>query len=150
GGFAQQVALKIVESAALDAQARERFDREREIIARLRHPGIASLYDGGETPEGVPFYTMELVEGRNLWEHCCDNGATIEDRVALLIEVGKALAYAHQNLIVHRDIKPSNILVTADRQLKLLDFGIAKLLNPAPGTTMTQAALGPMTPEYAA
>ena len=149
-GFAQRVAMKIVEGVGSSAAGRERFDREREIIARLRHAGIASLLDGGATAEGIPYYTMEFVEGCSIADYCTGNALTLEQRVRLLIEVASALAYAHQNLIVHRDIKPTNILLTADGRPKLLDFGIAKLLGNDADAGATRAAIGPMTPEYAA
>jgi len=150
GDFVQKVALKIVEGAGINSAVRARFERERQILASLRHPNIASLFDGGVTPEGLPYYTMEWVQGTDLAEYCREYLPTIEERVCLLIKVATALAYAHLHLVVHRDIKPSNILVTAEGDPKLLDFGIAKLMGEAAGATMTQGTAGPMTREYAA
>ena len=147
GGFRQRVAIKIVEGVV--GSMRERFDRERQIIARLRHPCIASLYDGGETEDAL-YYTMELIEGESIADYLQKETGTVEERVRLLLQVATALRYAHQNLVVHRDIKPSNILVTADGKVKLLDFGIAKLLTSDAEFAMTKAPLGPMTPGYAA
>jgi serine/threonine-protein kinase len=144
-----RVALKVVRAEAVSPAARERFERERQILARLVHPHIASLYDGGQTAEGQPFYTMEYVDGVPVTDYCRDCLHDVPSRVRLLIDVAGALACAHQNLVVHRDIKPSNILVDASGQAKLLDFGIAKPLGEGAGA-MTQTALGPMTPEYAA
>ena len=107
----------------------ERFQAERQILARLEHPGIARLYDGGLTADERPFMVMEYVEGRTITEFCALTHANLQYRLRLFIQVCDAVSYAHQNLIVHRDLKPSNILVTADGTVKLLDFGIAKLLN---------------------
>ena len=151
GKFAQQVALKVVQ-AGIGASARERFERERRILAGLIHPNIALLYDGGELPDGQAFFTMEYVDGVPITLYCVEADRDVEARVRLLRTVASTLAFAHRNLVVHRDIKPSNILVTDDGQLKLLDFGIAKLIGAGatdPALTLTAAA-GPMTPDYAA
>ena len=148
-GFAQCVALKLVRQALGSAAARERFERERQILAGLKHPGIASLFDGGETAHGHAFYTMEFVEGETVTDYCRKHRLTVAASVRLLLQVAAALAYAHQNLIVHRDIKPSNVLVTAEGRAKLVDFGLAKVLASSTEATMTQAGIGPMTPAYA-
>ena len=152
GKFSQQVALKVVQ-AGIGASARERFERERRILAGLVHPNIALLYDGGELDDGQAFYTMEYVDGVPITLFCVEAGLDVEARVRLLRTVASTLAFAHRNLVVHRDIKPSNILVTDDGQAKLLDFGIAKLIGAGastdPALTLT-AATGPMTPDYAA
>src|SRR4029078_6875504 len=152
GKFTQQVALKVVQ-AGIGASARERFERERRILAGLVHPNIALLYDGGELDDGQAFYTMEYVDGVPITLFCVEADLDIEARIRLLRTVGSTLAFAHRTLVVHRDIKPSNILVTDDGQVKLLDFGIAKLIgagaSPAPALTLTSAT-GPMTPDYAA
>jgi serine/threonine-protein kinase len=150
GGFTQRVALKVVERFASRQSARVRFERERRILATLRHPGIASLFDGGETADGLPYYTMELMEGSRIDEYCCAHVPSLRGRVELLLQVAAALTHAHRHLVVHRDIKPGNILVTADGHVKLLDFGIAKLLGDDDDATATQTALGPMTREFAA
>ena len=150
GGFGQQVALKIIEGGRLRVEVLDRFEQEREILAKLHHPHIASLFDGGNTPQGLLYYTMEWVGGEDIASYCCEHLHTVEARVTLLLDVASALAYAHQNLVIHRDIKPTNILVTEGGYVKLLDFGIAKLVGTASGKAMTEAAVGPMTPEYAA
>jgi eukaryotic-like serine/threonine-protein kinase len=147
GNFEQRVAIKLLQREA--AAQMERFQAERQILARLEHPGIARLYDGGITDDGRPFMAMEYVEGRPITEYCQLTHATFEQRLALFIQVCDAVAYAHRNLVVHRDLKPSNILVKADGTVKLLDFGIAKLLD-ASRARVTQAAAAPMTPICAA
>ena len=147
GGFTQHVALKIVHGTMGLALGRDRFDRERQVLAGMRHRHIAALLDGGTTADGLPWYAMEWVDGSLITDHCRRRVHTVEARVALLMAVAEALAHAHRNLVVHRDIKPSNILVTEDGMVKLLDFGIAKLLD---GSHATRAAVGPMTPEFAA
>src|SRR5262249_21680131 len=129
-----------------------RFRTERQILATLEHPNIARLLDGGETPDGLPYVVIEYVPGIPLDEYCCANHLSLAQKLELFSHVCAAVQHAHRNLIVHRDLKPSNILVTTDGQVKLLDFGIGKLLdtstmpNAAP---MTVAAERLMTPEYA-
>ena len=149
-GFAQRVALKLVRQAFGNRAARERFERERQILAALKHPGIALLFDGGESNDGSAFYTMEYVDGEAITDYCASQKLNVTERVHLLGQIATALAYAHQNLIVHRDVKPSNVLVTRDGHVKLVDFGLAKLVDQRAGVTMTQAGIGPMTPAYAA
>lgn len=148
--FAQRVALKQIRADFGGADVSERFLREREILARLVHPHIAQLHDGGVADDGTPYFTLEYVEGEPITQYCDAQRLSVQKRVALLIEVCAAVAYAHRNLVVHRDLKPSNILVTNDGGVKLLDFGIAKMLDvePAAGLTATHARL--MTREYAA
>ena len=146
--FTHRVALKVMRQGMTSPAMRERFERERQILAGLVHPNIGTLFEGGETPEGQPYYTMEYVEGVPITDYCRERNLPLERRVALLIDVAMALSHAHQSLVVHRDIKPSNILVTADGRVKLLDFGIAKLVGVEDADT--HAAFGPMTPEYAA
>ncbi len=147
GNFEQRVAIKLLQRDA--AGQMERFQAERQILARLEHPGIARLYDGGVTEDGRPFMAMEYVEGRPITEYCQVTHASFEQRLALFVQVCDAVAYAHRNLIVHRDLKPSNILVTPNGAVKLLDFGIAKLLD-AQRARVTHAAQTPMTPICAA
>jgi eukaryotic-like serine/threonine-protein kinase len=147
GDFEQRVAIKLLQREA--AAQLERFQVERQILARLEHPGIARLYDGGVTGDRRPFMVMEYVEGRSITEYCELGHAGFEERLKLFVQVCDAVAYAHRNLIVHRDLKPSNILVTSGGAIKLLDFGIAKLLDPQLAA-MTQAAVAPMTPICAA
>jgi eukaryotic-like serine/threonine-protein kinase len=149
-GFAQSVALKVVRTTLASQVARDRFERERQILAGLRHEGIALLFDGGQTPEGHSFYTMEHVDGETISDYCTRRDEPTTGRVRLLLQVATILAYAHQNLVVHRDIKPSNVLVTREGRVKLIDFGLAKLLDEHLLPTMTQTGLGPMTPVYAA
>jgi serine/threonine-protein kinase len=150
--FEQPVAIKILRSGPEDTEAMLRFRAERQILARLKHSNIARLYDGGSTPDGRPFLVMELVEGLPIDEFCDRNRSTLDERLALFRKVCAAVHYAHQNLLVHRDLKPDNILVAADGEPKLLDFGIAKQLGPTdergtPGPTRTGLRL--MTPSYA-
>src|ERR1700742_2260768 len=147
GAFQQRVAVKVMQRGAVAEVAR--FQAEREILARLEHPGIARLLDGGVTDDGRPYMTMEFVEGRSITDYCRLINATLEQRLGLFLQVCDAVAYAHRNLVVHRDLKPSNILVTPNGTVKLLDFGIAKLLD-AQRARVTQAAATPMTPICAA
>ena len=152
GQFDQRVAVKVVKRGTDTDFARERFTRERHILAQLDHPNIARLLDGGTTADGRPYFVMEYVEGRAISDHCEANRLSIDERLKLFRQVCAAAQFAHQKLIAHRDLKPSNILVTEDGTVKLLDFGIAKLLasDPALGAvTRTETALRAMTPEYA-
>ena len=150
GDFVQRLALKLVRADFAGREARERFLRERSFLARLVHPHIAQFHDGGLTADGSPYFTLEYVEGEPITAWCDARRLDVRQRTALALQVCAAVAYAHRNLIVHRDLKPSNILVDADGEAKLLDFGIAKLLDAegAEGQTATQSRL--MTPEYAA
>jgi len=150
--FAKRVAVKVCKATLLGEAIRERFRRERQILARLEHPNIARILDGGTTEEGSPYFVMEYVEGLPLDRYVVERQLGLEERLRLFCEVCQAVAYAHRNLVVHRDLKPSNILVDAEGNVKLLDFGIAKLLaeetEGAPEKTRT--LLQAMTPEYAA
>jgi serine/threonine-protein kinase len=150
GDFVQRVALKLVRADFVSEEMRSRFLRERNFLARLVHPHIAQLHDGGVAADGTPYFTLEYIEGEPITRYCDAHALDIRQRVALMLQVCSAVAYAHRNLIVHRDLKPSNIFVTADGEAKLLDFGIAKLVDPevTEGQTATQARM--MTPEYAA
>src|SRR5262249_34794928 len=149
--FDQQVAIKVIKRGMDTDFVRDRFSRERRILARLEHPHIARLMDGGATQDGLPYFVMEYVEGRTISEYCEANQLSIPERLKLFRQVCAAAQFAHQNLVVHRDIKPSNILVTPDGAPKLLDFGIAKLIDPElsddPARTMTELRM--MTPDYA-
>lgn len=152
GAYVQQVALKILVCGLDTREQRRRFVQERQILAALDHPAIARLLDGGLTPDGRPFFAMEYIEGQPIDRYCDERRLTIEERLRLVREVLAAVSYAHRNLVVHRDIKPSNILVTTDGRVKLLDFGIAKVLDgatllPTGPPTCTEGRL--MTPEYA-
>jgi serine/threonine-protein kinase len=146
------VALKVMRSGLdQDSVLRRRFVEERQILATLDHPGIARLLEGGVTADGHPWFAMEYVDGISLDRYATANALTIPAKLALFLQVADAVAFAHRNLIVHRDLKPSNILVTADGTVKLLDFGIAKLLAPsvAGEPPITRTGYQPFTPEYA-
>ena len=149
--FDKLAAVKIVRRGPDLAEVLRRFRQERQILARLEHPNIARMLDGGSTVDGLPFLVMEYVEGLPITEYCDSRGASIEDRCRLLLPVCDALRHAHRNLVVHRDLKPSNILVTAEGIPKLLDFGIAKLLEPEPAAGHQTATMfpRPLTPDYA-
>jgi eukaryotic-like serine/threonine-protein kinase len=145
--FEKRVALKLVDLGTA-AEIVRRFRAERQILAHLDHPNIAKLLDGGTTQDGRPYFVMEYVEGRPIDEVCAV--LPLRERLALFREVCAAVHFAHQNLVVHRDLKPGNILVTADGAPKLLDFGIAKLLDPQRGdSSLTELGLRPMTLRYA-
>jgi serine/threonine protein kinase len=159
GQFEQLVALKLVRSGPFGGEIHGRFLRERQILARLQHPNIARLLDGGVTSDGRPYFAMEYVAGEPITKYCDTRSLDVPHRLALFTAVCDAVQYAHQSLVVHRDLKPSNTLVTRDGQVKLLDFGIAKVLQDeqeergAPGSgeaPLTRLGSGPMTPEYAA
>ena len=126
--FQQQVAIKLIGRVAGGALAR-RFRAERQILANLNHPNIARLLDGGAGDDGVPYLAMEYIDGIRLDRYCDEHRLDVRQRLQLFQQVCAAVQYAHQHLVVHRDIKPSNILVTAEGSPKLLDFGIAKLLD---------------------
>ena len=146
GAYAQRAALKLIRSGADGPAARERFLRERQTLARLQHPHVASLLDGGFSAQGDPYFVMEYVDGLPIDRWCDERALGLRERVALFLQVLDAVQYAHRNLVVHRDLKPSNLLVTADGQVKLLDFGIAKQLEGADATRTADRAL---TFEYA-
>ncbi len=147
GAFQHKVAIKLIRTGAGSSSTLRRFRQERQILARLQHPNIARLLDGGALDDGTPYLVMEYVEGTPLTTWCREHNATMEEKLRLFQEVCGAVDYAHRNLIVHRDLKPGNILVTADGTPKLLDFGIAKLLDRDQGQTTTIA--GALTPQYA-
>jgi tetratricopeptide (TPR) repeat protein len=148
--YQQTVALKLVELGILHSDIGDRFLGERQILARLNHPNIARLFDGGRTDDGLPYFVMEYVAGVPIDRYCQEHELQTRDRLRLMKEVCAAVQYAHQNLIIHRDLKPSNILVGEDGRPKLLDFGIAKLLEPeTPGAALTRLRERVMTPEHA-
>jgi non-specific serine/threonine protein kinase/serine/threonine-protein kinase len=151
GEFDQQVAIKIIRQAIAEAEIINRFKRERQILASLNHPNIAKLLDGGVSADGLPFLAMEYVEGDAITKFANGENSNLEERLKLFLKVCAAVSYAHRNLIVHRDLKPSNILVTKDGEPKLLDFGLAKLLdeNLSNDVTQTQTAFRALTPAYA-
>jgi len=152
GQFDQQVAIKIMSSQLLSPDAVTRFKSERQILADLSHPRIAQLHDGGTTDDGLPYLVMEYVDGLPVDDYCNEHELSIDARLQLFRKICDAVDYAHRNLIVHRDLKPSNILVDENGEPKLLDFGIAKLINTSPAeatVAMTREGTRAMTPEYA-
>ena len=151
--FERKVAVKIISAGQETPIVHQRFLSERQILARFDHPNIARLFEGGTTVDGRPFFVLEYVDGLPLDVHCETHHLTLEERLRLFFDVCSAVAYAHQNLVVHRDLKPSNILVDRENKPKLLDFGIAKLLDPSAmpfELEPTRTTLRPMTPSYAA
>ena len=146
------VALKVMRNGLdQDRVLLRRFTEERQILATLEHPGVARLLEGGVTSEGHPWFAMEYVDGVPLDRYVAARALSIHDKLRLFLQIADAVAYAHRNLIVHRDLKPSNILVTSTGAIKLLDFGIAKLLAPSAGgdAPITRTGFQPFTPEYA-
>jgi eukaryotic-like serine/threonine-protein kinase len=150
--FEKEVAIKLVRVGYASNFVLQRFRAERQILATLEHPNIARLIDGGVTEEGQPYLVMELVEGQPIDQYCESQSLPIAQRLRLFRDVCGAVSYAHQRLVVHRDLKPSNILVTAEGTIKLLDFGIAKILQPplADGATAeaTRTVLRALTPAF--
>ena len=149
-GYTQRVALKLLRVGLRDPVEQARFRRERRILARLEHPAIARLIDGGFTPEGVPWFALEYIEGENIARWCDARRLGVAERLRLFVEVCDAVDAAHRALIVHRDLKPANILVDAQGRPHLLDFGIAKLLDDSEGEDDTRTGLRRLTPAYAA
>lgn len=151
--YSAQVAVKVVENALMHDDIAKRFQAERQILANLNHPHIARLLDAGETRTGQPFLVMEYVHGEPIDKYCDSRQLPLKERLQLFIKVCAAVQYAHQNLIVHRDLKPGNILVTPDGTPKLLDFGIAKLMDAsakaAAELALTRVNDRVLTPEYA-
>ncbi|REJ74851.1 MAG: serine/threonine protein kinase [Acidobacteria bacterium] len=148
GSYDQVVALKVLRWELADGSGVARFHRERQILARLDHPGITRLLDGGVTEDGLPYLVMEWVDGVPLPQYCETSGIDLEGRIELFLQVLDAVAHAHRAAVIHRDLKPSNILVTADGRVKLLDFGISKLADEA-DEGLTQQGFSPMTPHWA-
>ncbi len=147
--YDKQVAIKVVQRHLLGATTIARFHNERQILARLEHPSIARLFDGGTTEDGRPYLVMELVVGEPIDTYCEHHQLSVAQRLELFAQVCSALALAHRNLVVHRDLKPSNVLVGADGVPKLLDFGIAKLLGDDLSGGLTRTSSAPMTPRFA-
>jgi len=151
GELTQEVALKIVRASMLSESMLLRFRNERQILAKLEHPNIARLFDGGTSDDGLPYFVMEYIRGKSIIEYCVENNLGVRERLALFSTVCDAVQHAHGNLVIHRDLKPSNILVTREGIVKLLDFGIAKVLERDGGVedqtkTFTGATL--FTPDY--
>ncbi|MCD9185177.1 MAG: protein kinase [Pyrinomonadaceae bacterium] len=148
--FKQRVALKVIKRGMDTDAILSRFRHEQKILSSLEHPFIARFLDGGMTDDGLPFYAMEYVEGTFIDDYCHKKELSIEAKLKLFRQVCAAVQYAHQNLVIHRDLKPSNILVTGDESIKLLDFGIGKILTPESEAGIgTATELGMMTPAYA-
>ena len=148
GQFEQRVAVKLIHHATPGLI--RRFLEERRILALLEHPGIARLIDGGVTPGGLPYFAMELIDGEPLTRYCDRHDLSLHQRLELLDQVCDAVSYAHHHLIIHRDLKPGNILVTPAGRVKLLDFGIAKVLSGGNGGPHPDTQVPAMTPEFAA
>ncbi len=150
--YKKVVALKFVRAGQYSSEVFARFKNERQILAGLDHPNLAKLLDGGTSDEGMPYFVMELIEGRPITEYCDEHGLSTRERLSLFLQVCAAVHYAHQRLIIHRDIKPGNILVTADGIPKLLDFGIAKIVESgqeADEAPATLTGFRVLTPRYA-
>ncbi len=151
GQFEQEVALKLVRGDLDSGEIVRRFLAERQILARLDHPNIARLLDGGVADDGRPYFALELVEGETITRFADERRLDLRARIRLVVEAGRAVAAAHSRLIVHRDLKPSNILVGSDGRVRLLDFGIAKLLDAGgEEASSTRTTVLPLTPAYAA
>ena len=147
GAFEQRVAIKVLRGAIASEVARQQFSVERQILARLTHPNIAALHDGGTLSGGLPYFVLEYVEGKPLHDYLSESNPPWRERIETFVKIVDAVAYAHRSLIIHRDIKPSNIVVQPDGEPKLLDFGIAKSLeNPAPNDHTVGSA---HTPRFA-
>ena len=147
--YEQRVAVKVVHPGVDPDLVRQRFTAERRILARLEHPGISRFVDAGFTDGGDPFIVMEYVDGTPLVDYCDGRRMSLGDRIRLFVRIAQAVAYAHSRLVIHRDIKPSNVLVTQLGEPKLLDFGVAKILDPAVETEATRPGGRWMTPEFA-
>ncbi|NOX70385.1 MAG: serine/threonine protein kinase [Gammaproteobacteria bacterium] len=147
--FEQRVAIKMVNWAGASPSMIERFRLERQILANLEHPNIARMLDGGRTPNGVPYLVMEYVDGVSILDYAQTQKLSTKGRLQVFLQICDAVQYAHRKLVVHRDIKPSNVLVARDGVPKLLDFGIAKLLDGDSDAALTRADARVLTPEYA-
>jgi serine/threonine protein kinase len=153
GQFQQRVAIKLLRRSVDAADDVNRFKIERQILSALEHPHIARLIDGGTTQDGLPYLVTEFVAGQPITDYCRDQALGIDQRIELFLQVVDAVHHAHKNLVVHRDLKPSNVIVDAGGRARLLDFGIAKWLDPSSESTaapLTRVGHRVMTPEYAA
>ena len=149
GGFEQRVAVKVLPASVRTRELGLRLERERQILARLEHPNIARLIDGGVAEDGTPYLALEYVEGLPIDRHFAERHLALPDRLSIFLKICDAVAYAHARLVVHRDLKPTNVLVTRDGEVKLLDFGIAKLLEED-DLGLTRSVDHLLTPRYAA
>lgn len=150
GEFDHEVAIKIIRHSRATDQNIKRFKREQRILAGLNHPGIARLFDGGVTEDGSPYIVMEYVNGIAIDDFCEQHDCSLKQKLALFQQVLEAVRYAHENLVIHRDLKPANILVNQAGEIKVLDFGISKLLEQEKDTEITQTGTRLLTPRYAA
>ena len=153
GRFEGRAAVKLLNLSLMGAspsRGEERFRREGSLLARLTHPNIARLIDAGVSSSGQPYLVLEHIDGQTIDRYCDDHALGVEARIRLFLGVLSAVAHAHANLVVHRDLKPSNVLVSADGQVKLLDFGIAKLLQTDEWGVLTREGGTALTPEFAA
>ena len=149
GEYQQLAAVKLLQGSAQSGTFTKLFWRERQILAQLEHPNIARLLQGGTTTSGQPYYAMEFVEGVRLQQYCADHDLGLRQRLELFLDICAAVSYAHRKLVIHRDLKPQNILVTAEGRPKLLDFGLAKLLEPDSPPAENTTAVMLLTPSYA-
>ena len=153
GAYEREVAIKLLPWSLRDEETERRFARECQLLAGLNHPGIAQLLDGGRTADGSPFLVMELVRGQSLLDYCDNRRLGLHARLELFGRLLTVVEFAHRHLIIHRDIKPANLLVTDDGQIKLLDFGIARLADtsePSEPSELTRNLGQRLTPDYAA
>jgi len=149
--FDKSVAIKLINGLFHSADVINHFRAERQILANLEHPYIARLLDGGARADGLPYLVMEYVEGTSPYDYCREHNLSTPERLALFRQICSAVHFAHQNMVIHRDLKPANILVTEDGTPKLLDFGIAKVLNPSlrSGDAVTEPGMLKLTARYA-
>lgn len=148
--FQKEVAIKLLKRGTDTDEVLRRFRAERQILARLEHPNIARLLDGGTSDDGLPFFVLEYVDGARITDYCFANALDVHERIRLFLKACSAVRFAHQNLVVHRDLKPANILITAEGEPKLLDFGIAKLVDVSDSPLdVTAADRQRLTPAYA-
>ena len=147
----RDVAIKVLPDVfASDPNRLTRFEQEARFVASLNHPNVARLFDGGVMPNGRPYLVMEYIEGEPIDRYCDARTLSLNDRLRLFRAIVETVQYAHRNLIVHRDLKPSNILVTEEGTVKLLDFGIAKLIDDDADSALTRTGMRVLTPAYAA
>ena len=149
GQFEQQVAIKLLKRGMDSEELLRRFQTERQIQARLEHPNIARLLGGGLSADGQPYFSMEYVQGLPLDQYCDQQQLSLRQRLELFLLICQAIQYAHSQLVIHRDLKPSNILVNDKGQVKLLDFGIARIMEEGQDSGLTQTGHRLYTPEYA-
>lgn len=152
GDYQEKVAIKVLKKGFDTEAILQRFRYEKQILASLRHPGIANILDGGETPSGQPYLIMELIDGQTLSDALASNNWSLVQKLKLFLQMTEAVQHAHNRLVVHRDLKPANIMITSDSRVKLLDFGIAKLLDESQLGELfpTRAGQRWLTPQYAA